>query len=37
MNPKTTNDHFDLKYGKKGSAEREDFEQRADAFMVAEL
>lgn len=36
-NPKTINDLFDQKYGKKGSPEREDFEQRADAYMVAEL
>lgn len=36
-NPKTINDLFDQKYGVKGSAEREDFEQRADAYMVAEL
>lgn len=36
-NPKTINDLFDQKYGEKGSSEREDFEQRADAYMVAEL
>ncbi|MEM7548384.1 MAG: helix-turn-helix transcriptional regulator [Bacteroidota bacterium] len=36
-NPKTINELFDHKYGKKGSSEREDFEQRADAYMVAEL
>ena len=36
-NPKTTNDLFDQKYGTKGSPGRNDFEQRADAYMVAEL
>lgn len=36
-NPKTINDLFDQKYGEKGSSGREDFEQRADAYMVAEL
>ena len=36
-NPKTINDLFDRKYGKKGSKTREEFEQRAEAYMVAEL
>ena len=36
-NPKTINDLFDQKYGQQGSPEREDFERRAEAFMVAEL
>ena len=36
-NPKTINDLFDLKYGKKGSVGRQDFERKAEAFMVAEL
>ena len=36
-NPKTINDLFDQKYGKKGSNSREEFEQRAEAYMVAEL
>ena len=36
-NPKTINELFDQKYGKKGTKSREDFEQRAQAFMVAEL
>ena len=36
-NPKTINDHFDLKYGKVGTASRADFEQNADAYFIAEL
>lgn len=36
-NPKTINDLFDQKYGEKGSKSREEFEQRAEAYMVAEL
>jgi len=36
-NPKTINDLFDLKYGKKSSEGRQDFERKAEAFMVAEL
>lgn len=36
-NPKTINEHFDHKYGAKGTKSREDFEQRAEAYMVAEL
>jgi len=36
-NPKTINDLFDQKYGEKGSKKRSDFEQRSDAYMVAEL
>jgi ribosome-binding protein aMBF1 (putative translation factor) len=36
-NPKTINDLFDQKYGEKGSRTREEFEQRAEAYMVAEL
>ena len=36
-NPKTINDLFDRKYGKKGSKTREEFGQRAEAYMVAEL
>ncbi len=37
MNPKTINDHFDQKYGKAGTSKRNEFEQKAEAFMVAEL
>jgi ribosome-binding protein aMBF1 (putative translation factor) len=36
-NPKTINDLFDQKYGKKGTKGREVFEQKAEAYMVAEL
>ena len=36
-NPKTINDLFDQKYGEKGSKSRDEFEQRSEAYMVAEL
>jgi HTH-type transcriptional regulator/antitoxin HipB len=36
-NPKTINEHFDRKYGRSGSKSRNDFEQKAEAYMVAEL
>jgi DNA-binding XRE family transcriptional regulator len=36
-NPKTINEHFDAKYGKKGTNTRNDFEQNAEAFFIAEL
>ena len=36
-NPKTINDLFDQKYGKEGTKSREDFKQKAEAYMVAEL
>jgi HTH-type transcriptional regulator / antitoxin HipB len=36
-NPKTINELFDQKYGLKGTKSREDFEQRSEAYMVAEL
>lgn len=36
-NPKTINDLFDQKYGKEGTTSRKDFEQKAEAYMVAEL
>lgn len=36
-NPKTINELFDQKYGIEGSKGREEFEQRAEAYMVAEL
>ena len=36
-NPKTINEHFDLKYGKVGTDNRTDFEQNAEAFLIAEL
>lgn len=36
-NPKTINEHLDLKYGKAGAANVTDFEQNADFFLKAEL
>ena len=36
-NPKTINEYFDQKYGIRGSNGRRDFEQKAEAYMVAEL
>lgn len=36
-NPKTINELFDQKYGAKGTKSREDFEQNAEAYMVAAL
>ena len=36
-NPKTINELFDQKYGVKGIRNREDFEQRSESYMVAEL
>ena len=36
-NPKTINELFDRKYGMPGSKARSVFEQKAEAFMVAEL
>jgi DNA-binding XRE family transcriptional regulator len=36
-NPKTINEHFDLKYGKVGTESRADFEQKAETYYIAEL
>ena len=36
-NPKTINELFDQKYGAEGTDSRKDFEQKAEAYMVAEL
>lgn len=36
-NPKTINDHFNQKYGEVGTKSREVFEERSQAFMIAEL
>jgi HTH-type transcriptional regulator / antitoxin HipB len=36
-NPETINELFDQKYGKPGSKSRNDFEQKAEAYMIAEL
>lgn len=35
--PKTINEHFDKKYGKAGTPGRTDFEQKAEAYFIAEL
>lgn len=37
MNPKTINAHLDKKYGQPGTKSRKEFEQMAEAHMVAEL
>ena len=36
-NPKTINEHFDVKYGKVGTDSRTNFEQNADVYLIAEL
>jgi len=36
-NPKTINEHFDLKYGKAGTGSRTNFEQNAEVYLIAEL
>ena len=36
-NPKTINEHFDIKYGKRGTEKRVQFEQNAETFIIAEL
>ncbi len=36
-NPKTINELFDQKYGQEGTSTRENFKQKAEAYMVAEL
>jgi ribosome-binding protein aMBF1 (putative translation factor) len=36
-NPKTINELFDQKYGKQGTKDRDTFEQKAEAYMIAEL
>ncbi len=35
-NPETINELFDLKYGKPGTESRIKFEQKAEAFMIAD-
>ena len=37
MNTKTVNEHLDHKYGKKGTKSRDDFDERAQAYMIAEM
>ncbi len=36
-NPKTINAHFDKKYGKEGTAEREAFKGKSQTYMIAEM
>lgn len=36
-NPKTINEHFDVKYGKVGTDSRTNFEQDAEVYLIAEL
>jgi len=36
-NPATINELFEQEYSKKGTESRENFEQKAEAYMVAEL
>ena len=36
-NPKTINEHFNIKYGKHGTESRTNFEQNAEAYFIAEL
>jgi len=36
-NSKTINDFFDDKYGERGTSSRQEFERKAEAYMVAEL
>jgi HTH-type transcriptional regulator / antitoxin HipB len=36
-NPKTINEHFDIKYGKVGTDSRTNFEQDAEVYLIAEL
>jgi ribosome-binding protein aMBF1 (putative translation factor) len=37
MTAKTINEHLDRKYGKKGSKSRDDFEERSQTYMIAEM
>lgn len=36
-NPKTVNELFDQKYGNPGTKSRYEFEEKAEAYMIAEL
>ena len=36
-NPTTINEHFDRKYGAKGTESRAGFEEKSQAFMISEL
>ena len=35
--PRTIGEHFDEKYGKPGTDQRTAFEERAEAYMIAEM
>ena len=37
MSTRTINDHLDHKYGVKGSKGRNEFDERAQAYMIAEM
>lgn len=37
MKTKTINEHLDQKYGERGSGSRADFNQKAQAYMIAEM
>lgn len=37
MRAKTINEHLDSKYGKNGSKSRDDFQEKAQAYMIAEI
>ena len=37
MKTKTINEHLNRKYGKKGSKSRNDFNERSQAYMIAEM
>ncbi len=36
-NPKTINEHLDVKYGEIGTESRANFEQNAEIYLIAEL
>lgn len=36
-NSKTINEHLNRKYGEKGTKSRDDFTERAQAYMIAEM
>lgn len=35
-NPKTINEHFDTKYGQKGTESRAEFEKKAKSYLISE-
>ena len=36
-NPGSINEHFDLKYGRRGTLSREEFEKKSQTYFIAEL